>query len=178
MNWPRVSARIQAGDDRSFEIYFNCFFDLMFAESRRISGRDEATCLDLVQNAMFRATRSMTRLKDEQHAVAWTRILIRCTALDWLKVKSNAMPNRLDNTEPETEEVAENIDVRARILWIENQLEKCHPETRKMIALRYRLGWSLQRIAARFGLKTGAVDGRIRRTIEKIKGQALLEEFE
>lgn len=47
-----------------------------------------------------------------------------------------------------------------------------------MIALRYRLGWSLKRIANQFGLKTGAVDGKIRRAIIKIKEQARTEEFE
>jgi RNA polymerase sigma factor (sigma-70 family) len=178
LDWSRVSLRIANGDDHAFEIYFNQFFQLMVAEARRISGRDEATCLDIVQNAMIKATRSMPRLNDEQHAIAWTRVLIRCTTLDWLKIKANRLPATIKECEPETSDDSDAIDTRARILWVEEQLKQCPPQTRSMIALRYRLGWSLERIARRFGLKTGTVVGRIRRAIENNKGQAINAEFE
>ncbi len=178
LNWSRVSLRIVNGDEGAFEIYFNQFFPLMFSEARRISGRDEATCLDIVQNAMIKATKSMNRLNDEKHAIAWTRVLIRCATLDWLKVKANRLPNSIEECVPESSGILAAIDLRARILWVENQLKQCPPQTRNMIALRYRLGWSLERIATRFGLKAGAVDGRIRRALHKIREQALNEEFE
>ena len=178
INWPRISKLIVNGDEDAFETYFNEFFRLMLSESRRISGRDEATCLDIVQNAMIKATRSMIRLNDEQHAIAWTRVLIRCATLDWLKLKANLLLNSIDESAAETCEFGAAIDVRARILWIEEQLQQCPPQTRRMISLRYRVGWTLEQIANRYGLKTGAVDGRIRRALSKIREQALQEEFE
>lgn len=178
LDWSRVSIRIANGDDQAFEFYFNQFFQLMISEARRISGRDEATCLDIVQNAMIKATRSMPHLNDKQHAIAWTRVLIRCTTLDWLKVKANRLPTPIETCETATNDILDAIDTRARIQWVEEQLKQCPRQTRSMIALRYRLGWSLERIARRFGLKTGAVDGRIRRAIHKIRGQAMNEDFE
>lgn len=178
INWSRVSARIVNGDEEAFETYFNQFFSLMVSEARRLSGRDEATCLDMVQNAMIKATKSMIHLKDEQHAIAWTRVLIRCSTLDWLRVKANRLPNSIEDDTPSSKHRQTKVDIQARILWVEEQLNRCPSETRNMISLRYRLGWTLERIAARFGLKTGAVDGRIRRALEKIREQALDEEFE
>ena len=179
INWSLVSKRIIDGDEDAFEIYFNCFFPLMFSEARRLSGRDEATCLDIVQNAMIKATRSMITLKDEQHAHAWTRVLVRCQTLDWLRVKANRLPTSIEELKVNSDDGGQTaIDLQARVLWIEEQLKQCPQQTRSMIALRYRLGWTLERIANRFGLKAGAVDGRIRRALEKIKRQALQEEFE
>ena len=81
INWSRVSLSIVNGNEDAFETYFNQFFPLMISEARRLSGRDEATCLDMVQNAMIKATKSMVPLNDEQHAIAWTRVLIRCLVL-------------------------------------------------------------------------------------------------
>jgi RNA polymerase sigma factor (sigma-70 family) len=178
INWLRVSTQIVNGDEDAFETYFNQFFPLMVSEARRITGRDEATCLDMVQNAMIKATKSMVQLNDEQHAIAWTRVLIRCTTLDWLRVKANRLPNSIEETAAATSVEQAAIDIQARILWVEEQLNQCPPQTRSMIALRYRLGWTLERIATRFGLKTGAVDGRIRRALDKIREQALQEDFE
>jgi len=51
-------------------------------------------------------------------------------------------------------------------------LQSFPADTRKMIALRYRMGWTLQQIGNWFGLKTGTIDGRIRRAVEQIKTQA------
>ena len=67
---------------------------------------------------------------------------------------------------------ADLFDVQARIEWIEQQLRKLAPDLRRMVLLRYRLGWSLQEVATKFGLKTGAVDGRIRRAVEELRQQA------
>ena len=56
--------------------------------------------------------------------------------------------------------------------WIEEQLQQLPSDLQSMISFRYRWGWSLKRIAERFGLKTGSVDGRIRRAIEKLNEKA------
>ena len=62
------------------------------------------------------------------------------------------------------------------MIWLEKQLLTLPPDTRKMIGMRYRLGWSLKRIAQRFGLKTGAVDGRIRRAVVQLRNRAEKDE--
>ena len=64
------------------------------------------------------------------------------------------------------------IETQARIMWIEEQVEQLAPKLKSMFQLRYRFGWTLKRIAKKFGMQTGAVDGRIRREIERIKRNA------
>lgn len=177
-DWTRLSRRIAEGDTTAFEIYFEEFFQLMLDEAQRLTNRDEATCLDIVQNSMLKVIKSMKPMNGKQHVIAWTRILVRCTALDWLRERSNQLPRSLDENCPLTSEQEESLDVSARLIWIEGQLQLCEPSTKKMISLRYRMGWSLKRIAAQFGLRTGAVDGRIRRAVDKIRKNAMKEELE
>jgi DNA-directed RNA polymerase specialized sigma24 family protein len=47
----------------------------------------------------------------------------------------------------------------------------------QLIHWRYRLGWTLQRIAETVGLKPGAIDGRLRRALERLRLRAE-EEFD
>ena len=47
-----------------------------------------------------------------------------------------------------------------------------------MLVLRFRLGWTLQRIAATLGIKPGAVDGRVDVDALDLAGELLLERLE
>ena len=75
------------------------------------------------------------------------------------------------------DEVEDDTQSVARMRWIEEQLQQLPAELISMISMKYRMGWTLRQIGEKFGLKTGAVDGKIRRAIEGLKARAL-EEFE
>jgi len=70
----------------------------------------------------------------------------------------------------------QDIDAVARLAWVEEQLQQLPEELVSMISLKYRMGWTLRQIGEKFGLKTGAVDGKIRRAMEELKLRAT-EEF-
>jgi RNA polymerase sigma factor (sigma-70 family) len=59
--------------------------------------------------------------------------------------------------------------------WIESSVQNLPADLRLLFSWRFRLGWSLKAIGRQLGISTGAVDGRMRRAIEKLREQAIQE---
>jgi len=183
VRWGSVTRAIRAGDSSQFQILFDHFFQAVFREAKRLTGRDEATCLDIVQDTMLKVAYRIKVIDNEPQLAQWIRMVTRTTTYDWLRKELKRNPTTslppmdiADTGFPEAENVRMND--QARLLWIQEQLSELPPKTRQMINLKYRLGWSLKRIGQRFGLKTGAVDGRIRRAVEQLSKNAELEYHE
>ena len=175
VRWGEITRAIRNGDNASFQILYDYYFEELFRQIKHLAARDEATCLDIVQETMMKIIRSMKPIESQTHLAAWVRTVARTTTYDWLRrevrhTKNRASLPQQDETAEEPDRVA--IDDEARLIWLEEQLVSLPAETRKMIALKYRLGWTLKQISQNLGLKTGAVDGRIRRAVEQIKKQA------
>ena len=174
--WKSLTQRIaEHGDQQAFAEYYNVFFETMFATVKRTTGCDEATCLDIVQDAMVKAIKKMKVLETRTKTEAWTRTVAKTTAFDYLRRQSRRrkLVERLSEViaKPRQEE----IDASARLIWVEEQLQQLPTELRSMIGLKYRMGWTLQQIGQRFGLKSGAVDGKIRRAIKNLNQRASRE---
>ncbi len=54
-----MTAQIAAGHPEALCGFYRSWFDTIFTEARRATGRDESYCLDVVQDAMRRVIRSM-----------------------------------------------------------------------------------------------------------------------
>jgi RNA polymerase sigma-70 factor (ECF subfamily) len=179
-DWLALTSGMARGDANCFQVFCDAHFDLMFCEARRLLGRDEHTCLDIVQDALLKTMRSIRPIESQGQLQQWTRLVVRTTALDWLRKKQRLRESTIDSAgEPATisDDSSEATD-QARMVWIEEQLRETAPEIRQLLSLRYRLGWTLKEIAGHLGMKTGAVDGRIRRAVEELKKQARLESDE
>ena len=175
--WQRLTERIaKHGDQQAFAEYYRAFFDTMFLTVKHTTGCDEATCLDIVQDAMIKAIAKMKPLNTREHTIAWTRAVAKTTAYDFLRkrTRQQKLSENLTNHSIETKQQA--IDDTARLTWVEEQLQQLPADLVSMISLKYRMGWTLRQIGEKFGLKTGAVDGKIRRAIQDLKSQAT-EEF-
>ena len=175
--WRELTEKIaKHGDQQAFTEYYRSFFDTMFLTVKHATGCDEATCLDIVQDAMIKAIAKMKPLNTREQTIAWTRAVAKTTAYDFLRkrVRQQKLNENLANQTTETER--QLTDDTARLTWVEEQLQQLPDELVSMISLKYRMGWTLRQIGEKFGLKTGAVDGKIRRAIEDLKSQAT-EEF-
>jgi RNA polymerase sigma factor (sigma-70 family) len=64
------------------------------------------------------------------------------------------------------------VQLSARIHWLTEQLQALSEDQRQLLDWRYRLGWTLESIGSRLGLKSGAIDGRIRRVLQQLKRQS------
>ncbi len=179
--WLANTDRMSRGDRDAFREYYDHFYALMLSESKRCTGRDEQTCLDIVHDAMLKAIRSMKPIANQRSLSSWSRLLVRSVSYDWLRReqrqrKLSRSPEEIDDHGRQRElNASQKIDDHARVLWIEQNLGQFSPELQRMFAWRYRLGWTLRRIGRRLGLKPGAVDGKLRRAIEDLRNLAELE---
>jgi RNA polymerase sigma factor (sigma-70 family) len=168
--WSETTRRMVLGDASAFQSFYDVYFPIMLQTARRATGRDEHTCLDIVQDAMLKAMRGMKPIPNQQQLNAFVRVLTQRVAIDWLRQEGRQTQLRKKIASSQ-ELVAETdpIDDVARIAWLESQLNEMDSELRRLLDFRYRMGWTLQTIATKLGMKTGAVDGRIRRAVERLR---------
>ena len=185
-NWGETTDRIARGDRQAFEIYYRHYFEFMYAEARRVTRLDEASCLDIVQDAMLKVIHSIKRIDNEKSLSGWSRAVVRNTAFDRLRRlrRQSFAPQTITDPLPADltatgsgETQAREFELRARELWLEQELLELPADIQRLFELRYRLGWTLKRIAQSLGFKTGAVDGKLRRAIEKLRAKAAQEQL-
>ncbi len=156
-----------AGDAWAVEEFYRRYFDLLYAQARRVTRRDEAFCLDVVQETVIKAVRLVRAVKTEAQLAAWLRLVIRTTAYDLCKAERRRQVREAIVRKPESVESAEEDDEQIKAL--RDELARLDPELARMIELRFTQRLTLGRIAAMLGLSTGTVDGRLRRALASLR---------
>ena len=62
--------------------------------------------------------------------------------------------------------------LREQLAWLRAELATLNDQPAQLLAMRYKLGWTLQRIGEALGLKPGAVDGRLNRAVAALRRKA------
>lgn len=168
----RLTAAIAAGDPDALARFYEAWFDRMVAIARRASGRDESFCLDVVQESFMKMIRKMRRIESGEALAVWVRRVVTRTAYDMLRAERR----RVGREERRVREISSG-DTSAppdagRLRWLERELASLDHEEAEMMLARYRFGWTLRAIGARFGLSVGAVDGRLTRIVAGIRERA------
>ena len=162
---------IATGDTEAFGRFYEQWFDVALAQARRCSGRDEQFCLDVVQQAMMRVIRSIKPMQSEADVSRWLRAVVQSCCYDLLRSElRRARREQVHRTVQSAN--APEPDIDDRLEWLRMELANLDPEVARMLSLRFRLGWTLQRIGAACGLKPGAVDGRITRALASLRAKA------
>ena len=164
-----MTAAIASGNTEAFARFYRDWFDRAFADARRATGRDESFCLDVVQDAMMRVVRAMRVMESEGELRNWLRVVVTRCAYDRLR-KEKRTRMREAGVAGEDEATGQVLD--ERLAWLQAELNTLDAGTRSLFVLRFRLGWTLDRIGRLLGLKAGAVDGRIRRATQELKQKA------
>jgi RNA polymerase sigma factor (sigma-70 family) len=171
-----LTTAIASGDTEAFAGFYRAWFDAMYADAVRTTGRDESFCLDVVQDAMLRIIRRMKPMATEGDLRRWLRAVVRSCAYDRLRSESRrrrreveAAAARRDSGTPKT---PRPDDLRWRLQWLEQQLRACDDASTRMLLMRHRFGWTLRQIGASLGLEPGAVDGRLRRLVGGLRRKA------
>src|SRR3982750_1674035 len=84
----KLTAAMSAGDGRAVESFYRGYFEFMYAQARKITRRDEAFCLDVVQDAVVRVIRTVRPVAGEGQFRAWLRLVTQTAAFDLLKAES------------------------------------------------------------------------------------------
>lgn len=168
-----LTVAVSIGDAAAVEAFYRRYFDRLYAEARRATRRDEAFCLDVVQDSILKIVRTIRPVASESQLLAWLRLVVRTAALDLLRADRRRRL-REANTPHTTTERAVDADLQRdeQVTWLREQIRQLDPQIVKLIELRYVERWTLSRIAERFKLSVGTVDGRLRRALAALRDAA------
>ena len=101
-SWREITAGIRQGQTGSFEVLYDHYFDSIYRHVRHLTGRDEATCLDILQETMLKIIRAIKPMESQAGLSAWIRVVTKTVTYDWLR-KETRRTRRLASrgTEPD-----------------------------------------------------------------------------
>lgn len=170
-----LTARIRAGDDDAFATFYELWFDRLLAMARTTTRRDEAFCLDVVQDCMLAVVRKMTALANEEAVAAWlARTLVR-GAVDRLRTETRRA-RREDAVAAQRQDASAASDQftldAEQHRWLRARLAELPPNDRQLLLARFDDGRTLAAVGDTFGMTGDAAHGRIRRIIMRLKHAA------
>lgn len=172
-----LTEAIASGNTEAFASFYRQWFDTMYAQARNASGRDESFCLDVVQDAMLRVIKSVPAMASDDDLRRWLRVVVQSCAYDRFREESRRTAREqrsvaVRGSNDSSAEVGAAEHTVDRIRWLERELQALNDRDVQLLLMRHRFGWTLKRIGDALGLKPGAVDGRIRRVLSKLRRRA------
>jgi len=178
----RITGAIAHGDSSAFGLFYDAWFPFAFNEARRYTQRDEATCLDIVQDAMLKAARSMRPLQSKADIERWLTRVVQTSALDTLRQEQRRRQREYDSADRDrhgSSAAQRAAQDHARHQWLADQIEWLMQEVatistsdQVLLHLRYALGRSLEQTGRAVGISADAAHGRLRRIIARLRGRA------
>jgi RNA polymerase sigma factor (sigma-70 family) len=169
---PHLTAAIAAGDTVAFAAFYEAWFDRCYDIATALTRRDESFCLDVVQDAMLRAIRSMQPMRHEG-LERWMVRVVHTTALDALRAERRRLAREQRralraeaDVPPEPAELADQID------WLTARLEELDAEDRALLQSRFARDHTLEQSGHAAGLTGPAAHGRIRRILARLRESA------
>lgn len=174
------TAALAAGEAAVVESFYRRYFDTFYSHARRATRRDEAFCLDVVQESVLRVLRAVRPAHTEAQFSAWLRLVVQTTAYDMLRSESRRRKRELAMVPAAAEAIDgsdEATDDQDRLQWLETRIAAMDRQIVDMIDMRFKRRWTLARIAEALGLTIGTIDGRLRRAMAELRRGAM-EEFD
>jgi RNA polymerase sigma factor (sigma-70 family) len=172
-----LTAAMAAGDRRAVEQFYRLYFDLMYSHALSITRRDEAFCLDVVQDAVLRVVRTVRPVKSEAQLATWLRLVTQTAAYDLLKNESRRRRREwvvavASHAADPCQSCQSDEDEGEQLRWLRGQLDSLDPQIARLIEMRYERRYTLARMATALGLSVGTVDGRLRRALGELRLRA------
>lgn len=166
-SWVQTTTKaISRGDRAALAAFYEVWFDRCYALARSLTGRDEAFCLDVVQNTMLRVIRSLKQLPTHAELSAWMTRTTHTAALDLLRRESRRLKREIGMVHIPEPAKTEADD---RIVWLRGRLNELPNGDGSLVALRIAQEQSLNAVGAASGMTGDAAHGRIRRAVHKLK---------
>lgn len=161
----RTTAAVAKGDRAALAVLYEAWFDRCYSMARSITRRDEAFCLDVVQDAFLRVIRAMRGLESCEQLEAWMSRTVHTAALDLLRKDSRRLRREVARGRGEVAADAGATD--DAIAWVVAKLAEM-PD-RSLVGLRVGKGRSLDAVGAAAGMTGDAAHGRIRRALVRLR---------
>ena len=172
----RVTRGIARGDRGALAELYEAWFDACYVEARRLTRRDEAFCLDVVQETMMRAIRSMRPLATPEHLHAWMRRGVHSAAIDLLRSESRRVRREGRRAATETDSSPGPLEEQLRL--VREALARLPAEDAGLLGLRIARDRTLEATGLAAGISADAAHGRIRRALNRLRGWMLEERHE
>lgn len=143
-----LARSIAAGDEAAFAAFYSAWFPATLALARASSRRDEAFCLDVVQDVMMTVANRMPALRDERAVRGWMTTAVLRALAD--RARGERRRQRREAVAGEQTAAAGDGEP-----W-----------------LAFAVGESVTAAGASFGLSADAAHGRLRRVMERLRQAA------
>ena len=90
----QLTAAMAAGDEQAIETFYRAYFAWLYQKARHATGRDEAFCLDVVQEAVLRILRCVRPVEGEGPFRAWLRLVVQFDGLRPAEIRIAPCPAR------------------------------------------------------------------------------------
>lgn len=165
---------ISRGDAAALTAFYEAWFDRAFDLTRSLTRRDEAFCLDVVQDAMMKVIRKLRPslgITTPASLEAWFRRVLHTTALDHLRRERRRVSREAGRTGNGPSLVAgtAGAELDEQMAWLAGELERLDGQDASLVAMRYGRGRPLGEVGEAHGMTTGVVHGRVRRLLERFR---------
>lgn len=171
-----LSAAIARGDEAAFTAFYTAWFPATLALARAVSRRDEAFCLDVVQDVMLAVTHKLPALRDERAVRAWMSRTVGNAVTDRLRnERSRSRREELVASERGLAHAGEPgaaMLAEERAQWLAARVDELPASDRALLAARFADGPSVAAVGAAFGLSEDGAHGRLRRAIHRLRNLA------
>jgi RNA polymerase sigma factor (sigma-70 family) len=150
-------------------MFYEAHFDDAYRLARRATGRDEAFCLDVVQDTMLKVINSIPVLETERSLRSWLARTVHSVAIDRLRADARRTARERGRHDAEPEPSDER---HAQVEWLRASLAELDDDDRAMLAQRYAHDRTLRAIGLDFGISEHAAHGRIRRAVARLADAA------
>lgn len=170
-----LTAAIAAGDETAFGAFYDAWFDATFALARAVSRRDEAFCLDVVQDVMLKVATRMPPLANEAAVQAWMRATVAAACIDRLRAEQRRQRRERGAAEQAADRAVLPEDGLAvlvrgeRAAWLEQQIAALPAIERELLRARFDGAGSVTAAAAARGLGADQAHGRLRRCLRRLR---------
>jgi RNA polymerase sigma factor (sigma-70 family) len=168
----RAAPRLPPGDERAFAEFYHDWFPTVMAWAKETSHRDEAFCLDVVQDAMIRLIRYKPSLDSHGAFVAWLRAAVRSSAIDLMRREIAASVRERASATPEAR-APTSVDDRTRELLA--ALTRLTPDDQMLLRLRSESEVTYEALSLAFDSTPDSLYGRARRAISKLRSHIVRE---
>jgi RNA polymerase sigma-70 factor (ECF subfamily) len=169
-----VTAAIARGDPEAFAVFYEAWFDRAHSMARAMTRRDESFCLDVVQDAMLRAVRSLRAMPDRASLARWMARVVRTVSIDRLRREARRLRReaRRGPAIAASADAATAVELEEQFVWLRDELTKLPETERALLAERFDRGRTLEEAGASVGMTGNAAHGRIRRALERLRRAA------
>ncbi|MBX3363511.1 MAG: sigma-70 family RNA polymerase sigma factor [Phycisphaeraceae bacterium] len=167
-----MSAAIIRGDEGAFEAFYRRWFDRSVLIVARLTRRDEAFSLDVVQDAMLRAAQRMPAVSSDRELAAWFARVLHRAAIDALRremrrARRERASARQERTSPST------LELREQIAWLRREVAQLDATERALLMLRFHAEATLTQTGEAIGHSADASHGRMRRIISRLRARGM-----